>query len=53
MQSTTTTSTTVSTTNKHFDDQVAIKSFAHIPAARRLPLVGTKLDFVLAGAGKK
>lgn len=29
------------------------KTFADMPAARRLPLVGTKLDFLLAGAGKK
>lgn len=29
------------------------KKFADIPTARRLPLIGTKLDFVLAGAGKK
>lgn len=27
--------------------------FKDIPAARRLPFIGTKLDFLLAGSGRK
>lgn len=50
------TSTTATETDKlralstDFDSP---KTFADIPSGRRWPLVGTKLAFLLAGAGKK